>query len=174
MCDSVERVDVRRSGLPARFPGEPKRERQKGRFHHLAISSHRRPLFQELLRDGRYDIFHLRYNAAHPGAEKDIFPHLPASGGPGLVSFTCTRWGDLLSPKKMPPGTPPLTAADCYRFVLANPDIHVAVCGPSSDEEMAHALTVLDRGLPDEEELARMRTIGHHVHEQKSLRDWVM
>jgi len=147
-------------------------QRQQGRFNHLAISSHQRPLFPALLRDGRYDVFHLRYNAAHTGAEQDIFPHLPESGGPGIVSFTCTRWGDLLHPDKMPAGQAPLTAADCYRFVLASPHIHVAICGPKNDAEMAHALTALEAGPPDEEELARMRTIGRHVHEQKSLSDW--
>ena len=37
---------------------------------------------------------------------------------PGTVSFTATRWGKLLDPKKMPSGEKPLTAADAYRFVL--------------------------------------------------------
>lgn len=150
------------------------RERERGRFRHLAISSHQRPLIRKMLEDERYDIFHLRYNAAHPGAEQDVFPHLPSHGGPGIVAFTCTRWGHLLDPKRMPAGEPPLTAADCYRFLLAAPHVHVAICGPASDEQMDEALQVL-RGPPlDEEQLRRMRAIGRHVHERRSLSDWVL
>ena len=72
----------------------------------------------------------------------------------------------------MPAGLAPLTAADCYRFVLASLHIHVAVCGPKNDDEMGHALAALEQGPLDEEELSRMRAIGRHVHEQKSMADW--
>ncbi|MBW2523224.1 MAG: aldo/keto reductase [Deltaproteobacteria bacterium] len=149
-------------------------ERDRGRFRYLAISSHQRPLFRSYLDDGLYDIFHLRYNAAHPGAEQDVFPFLPAEGRPGIVAFTCTRWGHLLDPKKMPRGEAPLSAADCYRFVLADPNVDVAICGPATDEQMTHALSALRSARPDEDELARMRAIGHHVHEQRSLSDWIL
>lgn len=148
------------------------RERQRGRFRFLGISSHHRRLFPRLVEDGRYDVFQLRYSAAHPGAEQDIFPHLPESGRPGTASFTCTRWGDLLNPKKMPTGEVPLTAADCYRFALSNPYIDVAICGPGNDDETTQALSVLQSGPMGEQELSRARAIGHHVHEQKSLNDW--
>jgi aryl-alcohol dehydrogenase-like predicted oxidoreductase len=150
-------------------------ERERGTFKHLAISSHHRPLFREILADGRYDAFHLRYNAAHIGAERDVFPHLPKAEeeGPGIVAFTCLRWGDLLNPKKMPPGEAPLTAADCYRFALSNPHVHVAITGPKDEGEMRHALGVLEAGPLDAEEMARVRAIGQHVYSQKSLADWL-
>jgi aryl-alcohol dehydrogenase-like predicted oxidoreductase len=138
--------------------------RGKGRFRFLGISSHKRPLFQEFLRDGRYDVFHVRYSAAHRGAEQEIFPYLPGTGAPGVASFTNTRWGDLLKPKNMPSGTAPLSAPDCYRFVLSSPHVHVAICGPKSDAEMEDALTVLSSGPLDAQELDRMRVIGDHVH----------
>lgn len=173
----IDQVDVLLLGWHERHPPPRlleavEQQRRRDRFRHLAISSHQRPLFRELLEDGRYGIFHVRYNPAHPGAEQDVFPQLPESGGPGIVSFTNTRWGELLDPAKMPPGEAPLTAADCYRFALANPHVHVAISGPKSDEEMDHALTVLRSPLPDAEELARMRAIGRYVHEQRSLVDW--
>ncbi len=148
------------------------RERLRGRFRFLGASSHERRLFPRLLEHGRYDVFHLRYGAAHPGAEQDIFPYLPESGRPGTAAFTCTRWGDLLNPRKMPQGEAPLRAADCYRFALSNPYIDVAICGPSNDEEMTHALSVLQTGPMNEQELSRAHAIGHRVHEQKSLNDW--
>ena len=91
---------------------------------------------------------------------------------PGMVSFTCTRWGDLLNPGKMPAGEAPLTAAECYRFALSSPHIDVAIVGPRSDEEMAHSLSVLRSGPMDEHEMSRARAIGRHVHTQKSLSNW--
>lgn len=94
-----------------------------------------------------------------------MFPNLPEKGAPGIVSFTNTRWGDLLDPKKMPAGvSSPPSAPDCYRFVLSHPAVQVAICGPKNDEEMAMGLTALKAGTMDEEELERMRRIGDHVH----------
>jgi aryl-alcohol dehydrogenase-like predicted oxidoreductase len=159
-------------------------ERRRGTFNHLAISGHQRPLFVDFMEDGRYDVFHVRYNAAHTGAEEDLFPHLPHGAvagegeggkgavGPGIVAFTVLRWGDLLSPKKMPAGEAPLTPAECYRFALSNPHVHVAITGPKNDEEMRHTLGVLEAGPLDGDEMARVRAIGDHVYRQKSLADW--
>lgn len=145
------------------------RLKERGLFRFLGISSHKRPLFREFLQDGRYDVFHLRYNAAHRGAETEIFPHLPARDAPGIVSFTNTRWGDLLKERNMPPGERPPTAVDCYRFVLTNPHVQVAICGPKNEHEMDHALETLSRGPMDEEELARMRAKGDYVHKISSF-----
>lgn len=165
----IEQADILLLGwyqdAPAvRFLEGVERLRERGLFRFLGISSHNRPLLRELLRDGHYDVFHLRYNAAHRGAETEIFPHLPAREGPGIVSFTNTRWGDLLKERNMPPGVRPPTAVDCYRFVLTSPHVHVAICGPKNEQEMDHALETLSRGPMDEDELARMRAIGDHVH----------
>ncbi len=165
----IEQADVLLLGWYDRPPGPRildvvERLRGQGRFRFLGISSHQRPLFQQYLRDGRYDVFHLRYNAAHRGAEKEVFPALPDKGGPGIVSFTNTRWGDLLDSKKMPSGVSPPAAPDCYRFALSHPAVHVAVCGPKNDDEMAAGLTALSAGPMDQVELERMRRIGDHVH----------
>lgn len=139
------------------------RLKQQGRFRTLGISSHQRPLFQQFVRDVRYDVCHIRYNAAHPGAEKDIFPYVEEDP-PGIASFTCTRWGDLLRAENMPAGVHPPSAVDCYRFVLTNPHVQVAICGPATDAEMTESLAVLERGPMDDDEMRRMRSIGEHVH----------
>jgi len=135
-----------------------------GRVRFLALSGHNRRLFPELEKDKQIDIFHIRYNASHRGAEKEILEHLPEQNGPGVVSFTNTRWGSLLKPANMPPGESPPSAADCYRFVLGHPKVHVAVCGPNSMEQWKEDLKALDRGPMSEEELDRMRRIGDHVY----------
>ena len=143
--------------------------KEKGRYRFLGISSHQRGLFPGYLKDGRYDVFHIRYNAAHPGAEQDIFPYLPKKNSPGIVSFTNTRWGDLLKAKKMPAGTAPMSAPDCYRFALSNPHIQVAITGPKNDQELEETLTVLESGPLDDREIERMKAIGRHVHGLKSV-----
>ena len=50
--------------------------KEKGLCRFLGISGHRRALFPELAGEGIFDVFHIRYNAAHRGAEEDIFPFL--------------------------------------------------------------------------------------------------
>lgn len=164
----IERADVLLLGWHETLPSERVLEcvaqlQQQGKFRCLGISSHQRPLFQQIAPDRRYDVAHIRYNAAHPGAESDIFPYL-GDQPLGIASFTCTRWGDLLRPANMPAGYAAPSAVDCYRFALSNEHVQVAICGPSTDEEMEQSLGLLKLGPMDEEEMRRMRTIGTHVH----------
>jgi predicted aldo/keto reductase-like oxidoreductase len=118
--------------------------KEKGLVRFLGISGHNRKLFPELAKLGIFDLFQVRYNAAHRGAEKEIFPLLPAEHRPGIVTYTATRWGKLLDPKKMPPDENPPKASDCYRFVLTNPNVDVCVCGPRNEEQMKEALRTLE------------------------------
>ncbi|MBL7213631.1 MAG: hypothetical protein ISS61_14765 [Desulfobacteraceae bacterium] len=138
--------------------------KKKGLFGFLGLSGHDRELFPQLAQEGIYDLFHVRYNAAHRGAEKETFPHLRGESRPGIVSYTATRWGRLLNPKKMPPGESPPSAADCYRFVLSNPDVDICMCGPKNTAQMREALHVLELGPLSQDELKRMKRIGDHVH----------
>lgn len=156
---------------PRRILERAERMREKGMFRHLAVSGHNRPLFPALATDSGYDLFHVRYNAAHRGAETEVFSRLPDENRPGIVTYTATRWGDLLKKKKMPPGEAPLDGADCYRFVLSNPAVDVCMTGPRSTEEMHEALRALDMGPMDAAEMARAHRIGDFVHEN-SRRLW--
>jgi len=140
------------------------RVKARGLIRYLGVSSHNRRLLGELAKGGDFDVLHLRYSAAHRGAETEIFPFFPAEGRPGTVSFTATRWGKLLDPKKMPTGEAPPTAVDCYRFVLSNPAADVCMSGPRNVGQMRENLAVLDSCPMSEEELARMRRIGDFVH----------
>ena len=119
--------------------------------------------------EGEFDVLHLRYNAAHRGAEIDIFPYLDEDREkrPGTVSFTATRWGQLLKPDKMPPGEKPPTAADCYRFVLSNPSVDVCMSGAKTVDQLRENLAVLDREPMTGAEIERLRRIGDFVHRRK-------
>jgi aryl-alcohol dehydrogenase-like predicted oxidoreductase len=172
----LQQADVLLLGWHDRIPKErllmaAEQMRSRGLFRHLALSTHHRPLVAELCRNTAFDVFHLRYNAVHPGAEEDVFPHLPDQARPGIVSFTNTCWGRLLDPARMPPGQAVARATDCYRFALSNPKVDVAVCGPKTDEELSCALSALDEGPLDEEEMARIRLVGRYVRDNKTLRD---
>jgi len=142
--------------------------RDEGRIRHLAISGHDRRLFAQLARQGAdspFDVIMLRYNAAHRGAESEIFPLLPTQQRPGIISFTATRWGHLLDPRWMPPGEAPLTSAQCYRFALTHPAVDLCLTGPSNARQLDEALQALHAGPLEEEELARARRLGDWVHE---------
>ena len=164
----LEYVDALMLGY---YPRKPRKKvmdlaldlKAKGVVKHLALSGHRRRLFPELL-DSPIDIFQVRYNAANSGAEKDVFPHVGGERRPGIISFTATRWGQLLKESKMPPGEKALSAKDCYRFVLSNPAVDICMTGARNHEMMRENLETLESGPLSEEEMARIRRIGDHVY----------
>jgi predicted aldo/keto reductase-like oxidoreductase len=154
---------------PDRLIEGARRLKEKGLIRFIGLSSHNREMLGAQAAGGEFDVMHFRYNAAHRGAEAEIFPFLPgeAERRPGTVSFTATRWGQLLKAKKMPPGEAPLTATECYRFVLSHPGVDVCISGAKTVEEMRQNLTVLDSGPLTGAELERVRRIGDFVHGPK-------
>lgn len=106
---------------------------QEGLVGHLGVSTHERPMVPAFAgADSPFDVVHVRYNAAHRGAEQDVFPHLPEARA-GLVAFTATCWRKLLKPVKGAPADLPVpTAGDCYRFVLQRPELDVCMTGPAA------------------------------------------
>jgi predicted aldo/keto reductase-like oxidoreductase len=143
------------------------RLQERGRVRFLGMSSHERPFFPMVAREeieAPGDFFHVRYNAVHTGAEQDVFPHLPPEDRPGIGVYTATCWRKLLKPNLLPAGEHPLSAADCYRFVLSNPDVNVCLTAPANAEQMEDNLRAMDAGPLDEEEMARVRRIGRHIY----------
>ncbi len=132
------------------------------------VSSHWRPTLVDLGADPRVDALMIRYNAAHPGAETEVFPSLTANGirRVGIASYTATRWGYLLDEKKMPPGEKTPRASDCYRFVLSNPHVDVCSIGPSNGAELDEALETTERGPMSPDEIAWMKRVGAFVRDQ--------
>lgn len=138
--------------------------RTKGLIRLMAISGHNRPAFPEFARSGIYDVFHIRYNAVHTGAEKEIFPLLPPDSRPGIVIYTATSWGQLLKPGNVPAGEQLPRGSDCYRFVMTNVAVDVCMSGPKNLEQMKEALESLERGPMSGDELAWMRRVGSRIH----------
>ncbi len=133
--------------------------RDAGKCRGIGVSIHDRTWAGQLARDRVFDVLMVRYNAGHPGAETDIFPHVGAGDDKvGVVSYTSTRWGTLL---KAPSGWDdrPATAAECYDFALANPAVDVVLTGPASWEELEANLDAL-HGTMDPQRVAWMKELG--------------
>lgn len=137
--------------------------RQSGCFRYLGISGHKRTLFPLMADDPRVDLFHLRYNAANRGAEYDVFPYLPENR-PGVVAFTATRRMSLVKSKKIPFHERRPTAGDCYRFVLSNPHVDVAITGPSTGVQLKQNLIEVAEGPLSQKDLEWMQRIGDYVY----------
>ena len=65
--------------------------KRAGKARHIMISCHQRTTFPRYIEDETYGAIMVRYNASHPGAETEVFPHLaPREEGPharpGVVS----------------------------------------------------------------------------------------
>ena len=160
--------DVRKPLIP-KITDCLQRLQESGKVRFVGMSSHERPLIGRMVSGevkAPVDFFHVRYNAVHTGAEQDIFPHLPREDRPGIAIFTATCWRKLLKPKLMPAGENPLTAAECYRFVLSNPDVNVCLTAPKTAEQMEENFKAMEAGPLDEEEMARARHIGKYIYEK--------
>jgi predicted aldo/keto reductase-like oxidoreductase len=136
----------------------------QGRVRAIGLTSHQRPLAAEILKSGRIDLAMIRYNAAHRGGEREVFPIAQELRLP-IAAFTCLRWGALLrSTPDDPSGFTPPRAPDFYRYVLSHPAVSVALMAPDGPAELAENLTILDdwHGLTAEE-LASITAHGERV-----------
>ncbi|MCG3178372.1 MAG: hypothetical protein BIFFINMI_00699 [Phycisphaerae bacterium] len=132
----------------------------------VAISCHDRKFAGRLAADGELDALMVRYNAAHRGAETDVFPHL-AAHNVGLVSYTATRWRKLLvAPKGWPDDGRVPTAGECYRFVLSNPQVDVCLTAPSNMEHLQANLAAVRQGPLADDDMDFMRRFGDAVHNE--------
>jgi aryl-alcohol dehydrogenase-like predicted oxidoreductase len=152
---------------PARVVDACRRLIERGLVRHLGFSTHRRALLAEAARDEAFRFFHVRYNAVHRGAEKDVFPHVAGPARPGMVSFTATCWGRLLDSGRVPRGELVPSATDCYRFVMTNPAVDVCLSGPGNAAHADAALAALAGGPMTEDELAWMRRVGAAMYRKR-------
>jgi predicted aldo/keto reductase-like oxidoreductase len=135
-----------------------------GQVRWLGLTSHQRQLAATTARSGLLDALMIRYNAAHIGAERDIFPVTDALDVQVIV-YTCLRWGALLEETPDdPPGFVVPRAPAWYRFALQSPSVAVALMAPGNRAELEEDLTVLDAAGPlSDEEYAKLAEHGRRV-----------
>lgn len=147
------------------------RLRDEGKVRAVGMSTHDRKFAGTLAQQGALDVMMIRYNAAHRGAEQDIFPYLQPHN-PGVVSFTATRWQYLLRrPGKWSKHEPVPAPGMAYRFVLSNPSVHVCMMAPSNLKQFEMNLTEIRKGRLDEQEVTFMKRFGDAVYRR---RKWFM
>ncbi len=131
----------------------------------VGLTSHQRKLSAGWAETGKLDLLMLRYNAAHRGAETEVFP-VTEEWDIRFIAYTCLRWGALMEKTEAdPPGFEPPPAREWYRYVLAEPRVAVALMAPRDRTELDHDLDLLDdwRGPTDAERKA-LEAHGERVH----------
>jgi len=123
-------------------------EKQKGRVGLIGLTTHQRKLGAEWAAEKKIDLLMVRYNAAHRGAEQDVFPVTERLGMP-VVAYTAQRWGALRrKTQDDPPKFTPPAAIEWYRFALAHPAVSVALMAPNGRSELEENLKLLDEWRP--------------------------
>ena len=115
--------------------------KEAGKVRYVGATCHNRELALKLIESGRVEILMHRYNMAHRGAEEQVLPAAESAGIP-VVSFTNTRWGSLLKGHSDWQGDPP-KAADCYRYVLQQQAVKLALTAPGTVRELKENLDVV-------------------------------
>jgi aryl-alcohol dehydrogenase-like predicted oxidoreductase len=88
------------------------------------------------------------------------------------VSYTATRWTALLRrPRGWPKEGRVPTAAECYRFVLSNPQVDVCMTAPRTVKELEATLAAVKDGPLPEMDAAFVREFGDAVHRRQQ---WFM
>jgi hypothetical protein len=103
-----------------------------------------------------------RFNMAHRKAALEVFPAALGSHVP-VVAFTATRWGTLLEPPSSWSDEPP-SAADCYRFCLAQKAVHVVLSAPRTLKELDSNLHVLQMRPMGRHECAKWERYGDLIY----------
>lgn len=143
--------------------------REEGKVRFIGVSGHDRNLLGRWAAEGSVDVVMMRYNAAHRGAEQEIFPHLQKHN-PGIVGYTATRWRYLLRrPKGWPKESRIPTAGECYRFVLSNSNVHVVLTAPSNIKQLNANFAALESGPLNPEEYDYLCKVGDAVRHKKKL-----
>jgi aryl-alcohol dehydrogenase-like predicted oxidoreductase len=138
--------------------------RRDGVVRRLGLTTHQRPLAAEVARSGLLDSLMIRYNAAHRGAEREVFPVTDALRM-AVIAYTVLRWGELLRPTADDPtGFAVPRAPAWYRWVLQNPSVAVALMAPHDRAELEENLTALDADGPlPADEYERLAGHGRRV-----------
>lgn len=140
--------------------------KREGKFRACGFSTHDRGLAESAIRGGAsgWDVLMTRHSAAHPGAERSLFP-LCAELGTGLLTFSATSYGRLLqSPGRTSPQLTRITAVDCYRYSLAQPGVAAVVSAPRYPSELTDNLAVMSDSTLSEQTRQALLQHGESVH----------
>jgi aryl-alcohol dehydrogenase-like predicted oxidoreductase len=137
--------------------------KEKKVIRHIGISVHTRSLAPEVMVKFPVEVVMTRYNIAHRGAERDIFPHVKNEG---VVAFNALKHGKALGkPKgwKESDGAP-ATAGEAYRFVLSNDTVQICLAGPMKTAHVDELVSAMKEGPLEKKRMEELRKIGDALH----------
>lgn len=152
----LERIDVAVMGgcyAPDFMPRLPvyldHRQRRFAGIRAIGATFHERAAVPSAVNHETLDIAFLRYNAEHPGAAHDVFPHLSPSARVPIFNFKST-WAfvgdDTFRSLGLPPGSWHPQISDHYRFALTTPHLAGALVAPRTSRELRALFDALERG----------------------------
>jgi aryl-alcohol dehydrogenase-like predicted oxidoreductase len=145
--------------------------KERGLIRYVGATTHNRAIALDLIKSDcpkgsakgdRTEVLMHRYNMAHRKAEEQVFPMAQQAGIP-VVAFTCTRWGKLLQGHPNWQGEIP-TAADCYRYALHNPAVHMALTAPENQAQLEENLSALRSPELTPEAVVRWQDYGALIY----------
>ncbi len=157
-------LGMRNKPIPRRILDKALALKERGLVSHLCVSAHRRSAYRAHFAERIFDLIMVRYNAAHRGADREVFPYLAEGGGPGVICYNATRWAHLCDPRWMPDGERAPSPVDLYRYALSNPNIHMVLTAPVTFAQLKQNLAALESGPVSEEERRWLERVGDHVH----------
>jgi aryl-alcohol dehydrogenase-like predicted oxidoreductase len=140
--------------------------KEDGRVKMLGMSIHDRVLARTLVDEIAPDMLMIRYNAAHRGAEREIFATLPEKR-PAILAYTATRWGKLL---ERTADRDAMTPEECYRFALSDPHVDAVLSGPNSYAELEQNARGVALGPLTAARLDEVRSFGDLVRQSSMSR----
>ncbi|MBC7978556.1 MAG: hypothetical protein H7138_26520 [Myxococcales bacterium] len=123
------------------------RERRFMGAHACGVSFHDRRAAADAITGGELDVAFLRYNAAHPGAQRDVFPRLTAAHlrpRARVFGFTSTAGHDPHPAVDDDVWIPDLT--DHYRFALSRIGLDGLLCSPTRPSHIADLAAAMAEG----------------------------
>ncbi|HTA71098.1 MAG TPA: hypothetical protein VK776_22585 [Bryobacteraceae bacterium] len=113
------------------------------------------------------DIRFIRYNSAHPGARRDLFPYFRSVRTSPVFNFKSTMsqvTPQMFEALNLPKSYWVPDICDYYRFVLTRPEIDGVLCSPMQPEEVQQLARALEKGPLTREEEEYMIWLSSLVH----------
>ena len=120
----------------------------------IGASFHDRAAAATAIAGGTLDVAFVRYNPAHPGAQRDLFPHLPLDRRTRVLGFTST--GAHKPAPAVPDDVWIPDVTDHYRFALSRPELDGLLCSPTLPAHVAELAAAIAEGPLSIEEQEHM------------------
>jgi hypothetical protein len=128
----------------------------------VGATFHDRPSAVPAINCKLLDIAFIRYNPAHSGADRDVFPRLHAERKVPLFGFKST-YGSVTPDEYAALGVGEDNwrprASDFYRYALSSP-LDGVLCSPATPAQVGELVQAMERGPLSEVELEYMRNLG--------------